>query len=155
MKKAIIFILALMAHVACAQPEAAPTNDPKTYVLNAKADLSKPRLSGLKTLGTGISVGAAAGLFCYAIEKMGCNWFLSWMLGSVGRKTLLNAIAQDLQQRGTSVDEAMLHDSAWVSDWVAYIITKFAKNKPYVPNFDGQQPLRVVEYTFAPSSDLP
>lgn len=143
MNKAFILSIALFAPISYAQQSTETVaSDPKTYVLEIKADLNKPRWSGLKTLGTGVTVGATAGLFCNAIERMGCPWFLSWILGKVGRRTLLNAITQDLENSGLSVDEAMLHDSAWVSDWVAYLIAKCTSSQPIILN-PAERPVRV------------
>ena len=102
-----------------------------TSLLKAEETASIPKnsLEPLKTIGLGIGIGAATGYICDAIETKvkGSRgyWPLSWVVSIVVRKMMVSAATKI---NGSSVDETIMADSAWLSEWVTYLIIARKRN---------------------------
>ena len=94
-------------------------SNPDTVVLNVQAQFNKPRWGAGKTLGTGITIGAISGLLAYGLDT--ANVPGSWIIGFLARKLLLHKTQGEIERGGHAVDETLLHESAWVTDWATYL----------------------------------
>lgn len=75
------------------------------------------RWSSVGTIATGAAVGAANGILSRITDHI---WPFNWILLSSIQKTLLRALALDAHKAGETVDERLLHDSAWISSWISW-----------------------------------
>lgn len=74
-----------------------------------------------RTMITGAMMGGSMGIINYATDII-CPF--NWLLLSVIRSSIIDNIADDARSQGESVNHELLSNTAWISDWVAYILMR-------------------------------
>jgi len=133
--KSTLLILSLTPMTLMPQPEAqngTNINDPWPVEVTLPADNQKPTTSDetqqsifesrwgtCKTILAGALVGSTFGMLNYATDDMWpLNWVLFWSL----RDTLVKDILDNADRNSESVNESMLTNFTWTSDWIAYLV---------------------------------
>jgi len=75
--------------------------------------------STFKTIATGATIGASTGLLAQATD-----WFclpFVWYITFTLRNTIIQSIIDKANANGEIIDGRLLSNSAWASDWLAYL----------------------------------
>ncbi|MDR3549827.1 MAG: hypothetical protein P4L31_00290 [Candidatus Babeliales bacterium] len=78
-----------------------------------------------KTMFTGAMVGGSMGMINYATDFI---WPFNWLVLSALRTGAIDNITDDARSQGESINYDLLSSTAWMSDWVAYILMCRSKN---------------------------
>lgn len=125
MKKLLVLTLCMNGYlIAQAEPAPQETREPETYIIDIHTITPKNQVSSLRTVLAGSTIGAVSGVTCQALEGIGCPWILSWILCRLGRNTINQAIVDEIHKKEKSINRSILFDSAWVADWIAYLVAK-------------------------------
>jgi len=100
-----------------------------THIAHYPVSINRPRWNeflqyatskyGL-SLGAGVATGVATGAGCSITNKY-MPWFISWIIWITIRNKAIDSIEADLKQFNIPHSAALLSNSAWAADWLAYL----------------------------------
>ncbi len=123
LKKSIIAGLCAVSFmtsvIAAEQPNNEPVKQPQYGKFIKKLGLS---------VGLGILIGATEGTLCYHGDRR-FPFFIIWFVLIGARKVALTASEKAMDEANVSYDKSLLENSAWITSWVAYIMTWQAEKR--------------------------
>lgn len=99
--------------------------NPGSYFVNLKID--GPRRgsqdwSTLRTLATGAAVGAGTGMLARIIDSNFPGKLFYWYLTFSLRNAIVYSMIDKAKENGERMDGNLFFSSAWISDWIAYLM---------------------------------
>lgn len=96
----------------------------------------KKRWGILRTLATGITTGACTGILAQHAEHY--SWPLVWYLTYMLRSSIISGTVDVAKYYNENPNSTLLYVSAWVSDWIAYILALQYKAHSSLPQTQPQ-----------------
>lgn len=79
------------------------------------------RWSILKTIAAGALIGSVFGPLNYATDKF-FFWPINWLLFSSARDKIVAGMIENIEAHDESVNYTLILNSAWLADWISYIL---------------------------------